>query len=221
MHSGQQLGEALKEAMRLKKVTQTQVASHFKILQPSVSNWIKTGRIHKDHIAELIDYFSDVVGPEHWGLTAHAAPGAAVVQAGAKVTAGEGLLAAARAIEGMPDRKKQFIAETASALLQAPASKRAELAAEIDAMTGNLPMLLLIDEPELHLHPVADRAANQSGEWEETLRNIVEGWAPGNERDFLLGVLAAADKATGMKGALRERNAGAHSSTARSKARTG
>lgn len=221
MHSGTELGAALKEAMTRKRVTQTQVAEHFKILQPSVSNWIKTGRIHKDHIAELIDYFSDVVGPEHWGLTAHAAPGAAVVQPGAKVTAGQGLLAAARTIEGMPDRKKQFIAETASALLLAPAAKRGELAAEIDAMTGDQPMLLLVDEPEVHLHPGAARAANQSSEWEETLRNIVEGWAPGNERDFLLGVLAAADKATGMKGALHERNARAHSSTSRSKARTG
>lgn len=221
MHSGTELGAALKEAMTRKGVTQKQVADHFKIYQPSVSNWIKTGRIHKDHIAELLEYFSDVVGPEHWGLAPHAAPGVAAVPAGAKLSVGQGLLQAARTIEAMPDRKKQFIAETASALLLAEPAKRTELADEIDTMTGGVPMLVLVDEPENHLHPTSDRAANESSEWEETLRNMVENWEPGEERDFLLGVLAAADKATGMKGALRARNERAHSSTPRGRARAG
>lgn len=70
MLSGSALGAAIKEAMRLKKVTQAQMAAEFEVLQPSVSYWSRTGRIAKDKIDHLMRYFSDVVGPEHWGLTA-------------------------------------------------------------------------------------------------------------------------------------------------------
>lgn len=68
MLKGSALGAALKEAMQLKKVTQAVVAKEFDIAQPSVSNWIKTGRIDKEHINHLVTYFADVVGPDHWGL---------------------------------------------------------------------------------------------------------------------------------------------------------
>lgn len=68
MLTGTELGKALDSAMTLKKVKQADVAKAFKIRQPSVSEWISTGRIGKKHIPTLITYFSDVVGPDHWGL---------------------------------------------------------------------------------------------------------------------------------------------------------
>lgn len=71
MLSGPELAAAFTEAMRLKKekgVTQQQVAEVFGVRQASVSEWGKTGRIAKKHLNTLVEYFSDVVEPEHWGL---------------------------------------------------------------------------------------------------------------------------------------------------------
>lgn len=68
MLSGKDLGTALADAMRKKGVNQPTVAAEFEISQPSVSEWIKYGRIAKKHIPHLVDWFADVVGPEHWGL---------------------------------------------------------------------------------------------------------------------------------------------------------
>lgn len=70
MLSGPALGAAIKEAMNLKGVTQKEVATEFDVLQPSVSYWVRTGRIKKDKLDHLMRYFSGVVGPDHWGLTA-------------------------------------------------------------------------------------------------------------------------------------------------------
>lgn len=70
MHTGSKLGDALKEAMTIKGVKQAAVAEAFGIKQPSVSEWLKFGRIGKKHIPQLVEWFSDVVGPEHWGLPA-------------------------------------------------------------------------------------------------------------------------------------------------------
>jgi predicted XRE-type DNA-binding protein len=71
MLSGPALGAALASAMELKGVTQAEVAEAFGVKQPSVSEWVKMGRIHKKHITSLVRYFSTHVGPEHWGLPAH------------------------------------------------------------------------------------------------------------------------------------------------------
>lgn len=55
--------------MKLKgNMSQTDLASEFGIRQPSVSEWIKYGRISKTHIPKLIEFFAEVVGPDHWGL---------------------------------------------------------------------------------------------------------------------------------------------------------
>lgn len=54
--------------MEAKGVKQGDVAAAFGISQPSVSEWLKHGRVHKKHISKLVEYFSDQVGPEHWGL---------------------------------------------------------------------------------------------------------------------------------------------------------
>ena len=70
MLSGDELGKALTAAMQRKKVGPTAVAEAFDVKPPSVKDWQKFGRIHKKHIPRLVEYFRDVVGPEHWGLPA-------------------------------------------------------------------------------------------------------------------------------------------------------
>lgn len=73
MFSGKELGHAIELAIN-KKIssgaikTKAEVARHFKIKPPSIHDWIKKGSISKDKLPELWNYFSDVVGPEHWGL---------------------------------------------------------------------------------------------------------------------------------------------------------
>ena len=64
---GEELGRAIDEAIKLKGVTKVKVAEHFGIKPPSVNSWIKTGRISKEHIEKLVEYFSDVVSPEPRG----------------------------------------------------------------------------------------------------------------------------------------------------------
>jgi hypothetical protein len=74
MYTGEKLGAALKEAIQLKAelhkkpVRQVDVGKAFGVKQSSVAEWIKYGRISKEHIPRLVEWFSDVVGPEHWGL---------------------------------------------------------------------------------------------------------------------------------------------------------
>lgn len=74
MLSGPALGAAIAAAFKEKKkrdpsLTQAVMAKHFHLSrQASISEWIKTGRVDKKHLQALFDYFSDVVGPEHWGM---------------------------------------------------------------------------------------------------------------------------------------------------------
>lgn len=69
MLTGKELGTAIREAIRLKGVTQKDVAIHFGITQPSVHDWVTKGTVGKDKLDALFTYFSNVVGPEHWGTT--------------------------------------------------------------------------------------------------------------------------------------------------------
>ena len=78
MLTGKELGAAIARAIELKGVPKTAVADHFGIRGPSIYDWIKHGRIGKQHLNELVAYFSDVVGPEHWGIATH--PGVAASQ---------------------------------------------------------------------------------------------------------------------------------------------
>lgn len=68
MYSGEKLGQALAEAIQKKGVKKADVARAFGIKQPSISDWIKSGRIGKQHIDKLVEYFSDVVPPSHFGI---------------------------------------------------------------------------------------------------------------------------------------------------------
>lgn len=78
MLTGKDLGDAIREAVRLKDLKErdagrpgvrlVDVASHFGVKPPSVQDWLRQGTISKDKLPVLWLYFSDVVGPEHWGL---------------------------------------------------------------------------------------------------------------------------------------------------------
>lgn len=68
MYSGEKLAKAVAEAIQMKGVRKSDVARHFGIKPPSVSGWVSHGRISKEHIDKLIEYFSDVVEPSHFGI---------------------------------------------------------------------------------------------------------------------------------------------------------
>lgn len=74
MLTGKELGQAIKVAIELKKQSgsissMADVARHFNVSSPAVSDWIKRGTISKDKLPELWTYFSDVVEMTHWGLS--------------------------------------------------------------------------------------------------------------------------------------------------------
>lgn len=74
MLTGKELGDAIKKAVKLKKIKPADLARHFGVAPPSVQGWFKTGSISKDKLPGLWQYFSTVVGPEHWGLDKYPAP---------------------------------------------------------------------------------------------------------------------------------------------------
>lgn len=68
MLTGPQLGAAIEAARIAKGVSKKQLADDFQVKPPSVQGWVKNGRIDKSKLMDVIAYFADVVGPEHWGL---------------------------------------------------------------------------------------------------------------------------------------------------------
>ncbi len=85
MLNGTDLGAAIKAAIDLKIASgavpsQAAIARHFNVKPPSIHDWIKKGSISKDKLPELWRYFSDVVGPDHWGLKAWPDMGSAGVE---------------------------------------------------------------------------------------------------------------------------------------------
>ena len=73
MLTGEELGAAIRAAIQKKGVSQVAVAAHFGVKPPSIQDWMRRGTIGKEKLPRLWAYFSDVVGPEHWGLTGSAA----------------------------------------------------------------------------------------------------------------------------------------------------
>jgi len=68
MLTGPELGAAIEAARIAKGVSKKQLADDFQVKPPSVQGWVKNGRIDKSKLMDVIAYFEDVVGPEHWGL---------------------------------------------------------------------------------------------------------------------------------------------------------
>ena len=71
MLTGVELGTAIRAAAKKKGVKFVEVARHFRVSSPSVQSWLTRGTIDKAKLPKLWAYFSDVVGPEHWGLAAY------------------------------------------------------------------------------------------------------------------------------------------------------
>lgn len=70
MLTGKELGQAIAAAIKKKGKPKAAIARHFGIKPPSISDWVKRGTIDKAKLEDLFSYFSDVVGPEHWGIKA-------------------------------------------------------------------------------------------------------------------------------------------------------
>ena len=73
MLTGRELGDAITAAIKLKLASgavasKKEIAEHFGVKPPSIHDWMKKGSIGKEKLPELFEYFSDVVGPEHWGI---------------------------------------------------------------------------------------------------------------------------------------------------------
>lgn len=74
MLKGTEFGKAIGEAIQRKldrgsASSKAAIARHFNMQPPSLTDWVKKGSVAKDKLPELWRYFSDVAGPEHWGLT--------------------------------------------------------------------------------------------------------------------------------------------------------
>jgi len=68
MLTGSELGAAIEAARIAKGVSKKQLADDFSVKPPSVQGWVKNGRIDKSKLMDVIAYFADVVGPDHWGM---------------------------------------------------------------------------------------------------------------------------------------------------------
>ncbi len=74
MLKGKEFGAAIGAAIQKKLDSgavrsKAEIARHFGIKPPSLYDWEKKGSVDKSKLTELWRYFSDVVGPEHWGMT--------------------------------------------------------------------------------------------------------------------------------------------------------
>lgn len=68
MLTGQELGKAIEIAIQKKNVKKADVARAFNVKPQSVNDWVKHGRVAKQHLMNLVEYFSDVVEPSHFGM---------------------------------------------------------------------------------------------------------------------------------------------------------
>lgn len=74
MLKGKEFGKAIGQAIQRKLdngqvKSKAEIARHFSMKPPSLSDWVKKGAVSKDKLPELWRYFSDVAGPDHWGMT--------------------------------------------------------------------------------------------------------------------------------------------------------
>lgn len=73
MLKGKELGKAIDFAINAKIAagyarSKAEIAREFGMKPPPLVDWVKKGSISKDKLPKLWKYFSDVVGPDHWGL---------------------------------------------------------------------------------------------------------------------------------------------------------
>lgn len=70
MLTGEKLGAAIESARIKKGVSKAELARAFGVKPPSIQGWINTGRVSKDKVLALVEYFSDSVPPSHFGIYA-------------------------------------------------------------------------------------------------------------------------------------------------------
>jgi hypothetical protein len=125
MLTGPELGAAIEAARIAKGVSKKNLADDFSVKPPSIQGWVKNGRIDKSKLMDVIAYFADVVGPEHWGLrpgfsyeNLQDEPGEATSEDAAKrsasaVSAADQLRTALSKVKGFSDETRQRIAAAA------------------------------------------------------------------------------------------------------------
>lgn len=74
MLKGKDFGAAIGRAIKLKldagaAKSKAEIARHFGMKPPSLADWVNKGSVSKDKLPEMWRYFSDVAGPDHWGMT--------------------------------------------------------------------------------------------------------------------------------------------------------
>lgn len=84
MLTGKDLGAAIAAAIDLKISSgaissKVEVAKAFGVKPPSIHDWINKGTISKNKLPLLWEYFSDVVGPQHWGIDQRTAEHASAI----------------------------------------------------------------------------------------------------------------------------------------------
>lgn len=79
MLTGKELGAAIEEALKQNNKTKADAARHFGVAPPSITGWIKTGRISKDNFDKLRVWLVNTPS-SHWGATAPPVHQAAVDQ---------------------------------------------------------------------------------------------------------------------------------------------
>lgn len=116
MLTGEELGAAIASAIEKKKVKKKDVADFFGVKPPSVQDWIRRGTIDKAKLPALWQYFSDVVGPEHWGLTT-----LSIDSDPAEISLGQTLARLGQALERAQPQTRAAVADLLSRYAQDPA----------------------------------------------------------------------------------------------------
>lgn len=66
MLTGRALGQALEAALRVAKISRSELISHFNVSHTTVSVWVNTGKIPDAKAAKLKDFFEGLVPDDHW-----------------------------------------------------------------------------------------------------------------------------------------------------------
>lgn len=70
MLEGKDLGAAIEAARVAKGITKSELAEQMGVKAPSVQGWIAKGMIDKANLFALMRFFTGIVGPDHWGMSA-------------------------------------------------------------------------------------------------------------------------------------------------------
>lgn len=121
MLTGPELGAAIEAARIAKGVSKKRLADDFQVKPPSVQGWVKNGRIDKSKMMDVIAYFADVVGPEHWGLRPGFSYESLTDVVADPVDGGSATTSAADMVRKMLSKQGKNLSESARAQLMAVA----------------------------------------------------------------------------------------------------